>query len=460
MTASTSIPAKFLVPWAQNDSSRVEIPVTTTDSTRASQSLGFPPLTMQPPESGGVPPQGEDFNGGLNQVARIAWWTLLGAGFPYDATFATSSYIGGYPQGALIPRTDLAGYWLNTSNNNTTNPDATDGTAVSWVPVAAYGTYTLSGQTGGTFPVYPLNAAFDSMVVSGALTSALTLQVPAWIKKWTVTNNTTGGFVLTVKTAAGTGIVIPQNGSPTEIVGDGTNILQPARNVAAATSRWHPLQLGQATGRLLNIQRLTGSGTYNPIDTATTFVVVEMVGGGGAGGGAPATTSTQIACSGGGASGKYLRKQLTSGFTAVSYSCGAGGTGVSGAGGTGGGATTFGALTTGTSAGGPSGAPTTSPAFVVVGGAGGGAAPTGGDLNIGGGGGGYGLLAGTAYVGGRGGSCIFGMGAGESIGNGPGASAAALGYGGGGGGCGLPPSSSAQPGGNAAPGLILVYEYA
>ncbi|WP_436632525.1 hypothetical protein, partial [Lactobacillus acidophilus] len=84
MTAQTNQPAKFLVPFAQNDSSRVELPVTTSDATRASQSLGFPPATMQPPEAGGVPPQGEDFNGALNQIARIAWWMMLGGRFSFD----------------------------------------------------------------------------------------------------------------------------------------------------------------------------------------------------------------------------------------------------------------------------------------------------------------------------------------------------------------------------------------
>ncbi|MGJ8495912.1 hypothetical protein ACSFB1_12015, partial [Glaesserella parasuis] len=109
----TDIPNKFLVAWAQGDSSRVEVPVTTSDATRASQTLGFPPLTMQPPEAGGKPPNGEDFNGGLNQIARVARWMMAGSDFPYDNAFATASQIGGYASGAVIPRADGTGYWVS-----------------------------------------------------------------------------------------------------------------------------------------------------------------------------------------------------------------------------------------------------------------------------------------------------------------------------------------------------------
>lgn len=242
MTAQTAIPLKWYVPFAQNDSSRVEIPVTTTDATRASQSLGFPPLTMQPPESGGVPPQGEDFNGGMNQVARVCWWVLNGGGWPFDATFATNSNINGYPNGAKLQTADFAGDWLNTIDNNQNNPDTT---GTNWVPGYVYGAYALTGQTGGTTTLAPSVAKFKNITIAGVLTSALTVVLPAWTYDWTITNNTTGAFVVIVKTAAGSGVTIPQNNSPTRVTGDGTNITQPAANIAAATSSTQPAQFGQ-----------------------------------------------------------------------------------------------------------------------------------------------------------------------------------------------------------------------
>lgn len=273
MSASTDIPVKWTVPWANGDASKVEIPVSSSDSTRASLTLGFPPLTMQPPESGGVPPQGEDFNGGMNQIARIAWWIMQGGGFPYDSTFATSSGIAGYPAGALIPRADLSGFWLNQSDSNTADPDATDGTAANWVPVSAYGTYAMTGQTGGSVTVYPVNAARDTITIAGTLTSNLSVLVPAWIKRWRVTNNTSGSYTVTVKTSSGSGIVIPQNGSPTEVVGDGTNITQPPQNIAAATAAKHPPQMAQVSG-FGGIVQLRGSAALGA--TSATWTADEL----------------------------------------------------------------------------------------------------------------------------------------------------------------------------------------
>ena len=119
----SSTPLKWTIPFAQGDGARVEIPTTTADPTRFSLTLGSPPLTGQPPETGGVPPQLEDFNGAMNQIARIAWWKMGGGAFPYDATFATDPNVNGYPQGANVAATDYSGTWLSLVDNNTANPD-------------------------------------------------------------------------------------------------------------------------------------------------------------------------------------------------------------------------------------------------------------------------------------------------------------------------------------------------
>jgi hypothetical protein len=225
-----NIPAKYYVPFAMNDMAKVAIPITTTDATRASLSLGFPPLTGMPPEAGGVPPQLEDFNGAINQIAGIAWWLMAGGPFPYDTMFATSTYVTGYPQGATIEAADYLGSWINTMDNNQSNPD-TVGTG--WVPGYAYGATPLTGLTGGTVTLTPLQAAKRQISLAGALTSNLFVVLPTWLTSWQVTNMTTGMFTVTVKTLAGAGVLIPQNSSPTKVTGDGTNITQPIQNVRA-----------------------------------------------------------------------------------------------------------------------------------------------------------------------------------------------------------------------------------
>lgn len=245
MTTQASIPLKWYVPFAQNDSARVELPVTTSDPTRASQALGFPPLTMQPPESGGVPPQGEDFNGGMNQVARICWWILNGGGWPYDSTFATNSNINGYPNGAKLQSADLLGDWINTTDNNQANPD-TNG--ANWVPGFQYGTTTLNSITGGTITLTPAQAAKNTIVLNGTLSGTLAIILPTWLRDWTIINNTTGAFVGVVKTAAGSGVTLVQNGSPQRVTGDGTNIVQYSQNIAPATSGTQATPMSQAAG--------------------------------------------------------------------------------------------------------------------------------------------------------------------------------------------------------------------
>jgi len=339
MTAQASIPLKWYVPFAQGDTARVELPVTTSDPTRASQTLGFPPLTMQPPESGGVPPQGEDFNGGMNQVARVAWWILNGGQWQYDSTFATNSNINGYPKGAYLQSADSLGNWINTADNNQNNPDTT---GTNWVPGFQYGTTALTGLTGGTVTPTPAQAAKGSITLAGTLTSALTVILPNWVTNWTITNSTTGAFVTIVKTAAGSGVTIPQNASPTRVSGDGTNIVQAAENVAAATLSTQPLQLGQATGRLLRTSvysnvggvqfvsvnggaaTTTGASTFNPL-ALTTSVDVEVLAGGGSGGGTGATSGSQSAIASGGGAGGYARQVFTSGFSSVAIVVGDGG---------------------------------------------------------------------------------------------------------------------------------------
>lgn len=132
----SQIPAKIAAIFAASapPTSKNTIPLTqagTTQPGQASFDVGFPSVTMQPASSGGVNPYGQDFNGILSAVTGVQRWQNSGAGFPYDATFSAS--IGGYPAGTQLVRADGMGYWLNQTDNNTSNPD-TGG--AGWVPFA------------------------------------------------------------------------------------------------------------------------------------------------------------------------------------------------------------------------------------------------------------------------------------------------------------------------------------
>ncbi len=97
------------------------------------------------------------------------------------------------------------------------------------VNIAGTGSYTLAGGE--------LNRVAYSF--TGALTGDRTVVVPATIQQYWVTNSTTNAFALTVKTAAGTGIVVAQ-GASVILYSNGTNVVQ--ADTAGAT---YPISVAQ-----------------------------------------------------------------------------------------------------------------------------------------------------------------------------------------------------------------------
>lgn len=222
-------------------------------------------------------------------------------------------------------------------------------------------------------------------------------------------------------------------------------------------------QMQSATsGNLLNVQKLTGSGTYTPTP-GTNWVILEAVGGGGAGGGAAATTTSSAAAAAGGSAGAYVRVLLTSNFSGQSYSCGAGGTAASAGnnqGGTGGN-TTFGSFLT--CPGGPGGFGSPASTTPTLGGSNGQgtALPTCTSgtviLSLFGEGGSDGAIYGLTSAAGQGATTLLGIGGWSPTGTG---SRSASGYGAGSSGANSFNGSSAQPSVAGAPGVIIIYEYA
>jgi hypothetical protein len=62
------------------------------------------------------------------------------------------------------------------------------------------------------------------ITLTGALTGNISVILPTQTGAWTVSNQSSGAYSITLKTASGTGVVVAQ-GYNTEIYGDGTNIL-------------------------------------------------------------------------------------------------------------------------------------------------------------------------------------------------------------------------------------------
>lgn len=445
---NSQLPAKWFKAFAADDAAKVEIPVTSADPTRASQSLGFPPLTMQPPESGGVPPQGEDFNGAMNQVARFVRWYMAGGALPFDNAWTTDANIGGYPQGAVIAAADLRGQWFSTADNNTNNPD-TNG--AGWVPGYAYGASTL-GTIGvdlaTTVTLTPAQASKCIIYIQGNLTAATVITFPAWVKNWLVVNNTgTGAFTLTVKTAAGVGVVV-NRGDIVPVLCDGTNMAV-ARPAAA-----------------LNIARFVASGSFTAPPGVTTVYASGAAGGGGGGGGQSVGAATIFSGgSGGGAGQAAIRVPIAvvpGTVYPVTIPAGGAGGGVN-ANGADGGNLLFGTagalLSLAQGAGGLKSIPTAYPGS-VGGPAGGGGFPAGGyggDV-AGQGAGAAGGTGGGGPYGGGGAGGRGALGGGVTI-----AGGAAGGFGAGGGGAGgayaagtSPSATTGNSGGAGSPGFLIL----
>lgn len=224
------------------------------------------------------------------------------------------------------------------------------------------------------------------------------------------------------------------------------------------------------SGRLLNIQTFTASGTYTPTAGLVNALIV-CIGGGGAGGGTPIGSSAPIGAGGGGGSGGFSQSLVSSGTIGASQTVtiGAGGAGSSGAVGGNGGDTSVGTIVIGK--GGTGGALSSTAVSTAIGATLGGAGGTAGtgDIALTGTTGlpgfwGANLSTASAIISGAGGNSVYGNGATPVVWGGSGSMAgnsATANTGAGGSGAFLLNSSgaSARAGGNGGTGLVIIYEY-
>lgn len=210
---ASGIPTRFGVAFASGASGADvrSIPVTSSDPTAASQTLGFPPNCFLPTSSGGTPPNGADFNGVLLQLAQWAQWQAAGGVAPYDAAFSTA--IGGYPSGAVLASAAVAGYfWFSLVDNNTSNPDTGGANWASFSPLGGFttGDVKSSFKTTADPGWVAMNDGSIGSAASGATTlaAATTLQLFALlygnvVDAWAPIQTSTGSA--TTRAAQGAG---------------------------------------------------------------------------------------------------------------------------------------------------------------------------------------------------------------------------------------------------------------
>lgn len=214
-------------------------------------------------------------------------------------------------------------------------------------------------------------------------------------------------------------------------------------------------------GRLLNVQVFYNSWTYTATP-GTKKVIVEMVGGGGGSAGSRAAGSGQVAVGGAGGAGSYAKGSFTQNFNGVQVTVGtkgAGGT-VSGPYASDGGTSSFGSLISapGGAAGQPAGPTSSFPfstvATVVSAGANGaniiGTPGQGASASV--------VVNASVVIESPGGSSQFGAGGFITAFNAKGVNGS--GYGAGGGPSKVNGGNAAVAGGDGAPGLVIIWEYA
>jgi hypothetical protein len=177
------------------------------------------------------------YTAGVNDRAHMLNWT----GASGTISFDSASVVGGdwflYIRNSGSSAITLDPYGSETINAATTlimNPGdsamvITDGASFytvglgqsstfafdyTQINVAGTGNYTLSG--------FELNRLAYNL--TGVLTGNRNIIVPATVQQYWITNSTTGSYTLTVKTAAGTGVVVPQGGASI-LYCNGTNVV-------------------------------------------------------------------------------------------------------------------------------------------------------------------------------------------------------------------------------------------
>ena len=113
------IPQAFAANGSKNNIQNTRQPG--QDPEDATWSDGFPNVTMQPVESGGLPPKGMDFNGILNALSATIVHMQKGNLFYFDKAYCDA--FGGYQKGAVLLADDGSKVFISVADKNTNNPN-------------------------------------------------------------------------------------------------------------------------------------------------------------------------------------------------------------------------------------------------------------------------------------------------------------------------------------------------
>lgn len=233
-------PELLSIPFARDasGSTKNEIPDTPgggAPSQQATWTQGFPAVTMQPLAVGGIPPQGQDFNGVLAALSEHTVFQNQGGIYKFDAAFAAK--IGGYSKGAVLLSDDGNTLYVSLQDGNTQDPNG--GSSAQWTSI-----YT-QGRNATTAQAQALTSS-DTLITPQRLGDAMNSHVLGMGQEWeiipsraldtTYTNTSTRAIAISVysdpsvlpatKTQVNlyiNGIAVARSAVPGMGAGDGTN---------------------------------------------------------------------------------------------------------------------------------------------------------------------------------------------------------------------------------------------
>lgn len=126
-----------------------------------------------------------------------------------------------------------------TGELNGTWGDVVNDSITSMIEQAVAGAATISSWTGASHTLTTADGSTDEarcamLICSGTPGAAAEVICPARTKLYVVTNNVSGGYAVTIKTASGTGVAVT-NGKSVLVYCDGTNVVE-ASNGSGVTS--------------------------------------------------------------------------------------------------------------------------------------------------------------------------------------------------------------------------------
>jgi hypothetical protein len=177
----------------------------------------------------------------------------------------------------LIGTGEQSGTWGNTTNTNL-------GTLLEQA-ISGYVTQTITdgADTVITIPNGATGVARNMYIeMTGTLTAARNLIVPANKKLYFIYNNTTGGYSVTVKVSGLTGVLVP-NGYKMLLVCNGTDIVEAVTggqgqmlgNATAKAIFWN----AQTIAENITVGATQNAGSVGPITINTGYTVTITTGG-------------------------------------------------------------------------------------------------------------------------------------------------------------------------------------